>query len=96
MHKPSPDNASASGIVTGLTIGLSGCAFGAAAAHCLRIQGSAAKSEVAPSDTMEAVVIDQHGGPEQLVLRRVPRPNPATDEILIQQEICGVNFIDTH
>jgi NADPH2:quinone reductase len=45
---------------------------------------------------MEAIQIQQNGGPEVLELRSVPDPIPGPGQVLIQVEACGVNFIDVY
>jgi NADPH:quinone reductase-like Zn-dependent oxidoreductase len=44
--------------------------------------------------TMKAVRIHSFGGPEVLRLEEVPRPEPKTDELLIQVHAAGVNPVD--
>ena len=45
---------------------------------------------------MRAIQITQTGGPEVLVLRELPTPEPGPGQVLIQIEACGVNFIDVY
>jgi NADPH:quinone reductase len=45
---------------------------------------------------MKAIQITQTGGPEVLVLRDLPIPEPGTGEALVKIEACGVNFIDVY
>jgi NADPH:quinone reductase-like Zn-dependent oxidoreductase len=40
---------------------------------------------------MQAIVIRQSGGPEQLVLAERPDPQPATDQVLIEVKAFGIN-----
>ena len=40
---------------------------------------------------MQAIVINQFGGPEQLVLRDIPTPAPAEGEVLIKVKAFGIN-----
>lgn len=40
---------------------------------------------------MQAIVINQFGGPEQLVLKDIPTPLPAQGEVLIQVKALGIN-----
>ncbi len=45
--------------------------------------------------TMRAVVIHRHGGPEVLRLETSwPRPVPGPGEILVKVEACGLNYLD--
>lgn len=43
---------------------------------------------------MKAIVIDEFGGPEKMVLREVARPLPADDEVVIRIAYAGVNPVD--
>lgn len=43
---------------------------------------------------MRAVHFYAYGGPEQLVLEQVPRPEPQADEVLVRVYAAGVNPID--
>lgn len=43
---------------------------------------------------MRAVVCEELGGPEKLVMRERPDPEPGPGEVLIDVEACGVNFPD--
>ncbi len=43
---------------------------------------------------MRAVRVHEYGGPEQLTLEEVPRPDPAADELLVAVRAAGVNPID--
>jgi len=45
---------------------------------------------------MKAVVADPTGGPENLKLIDLPRPQPGPGEVLIKIEAAGVNFIDVY
>lgn len=45
---------------------------------------------------MNAIVVDQNGGPEVLQWRSVPDPRPGEGEILVKIEAAGVNFIDVY
>lgn len=50
----------------------------------------------APS-TMKAVVVEQTGGPEVLQFRTAhPVPTPQAGQLLVRNNISGVNFIDTY
>jgi NADPH:quinone reductase-like Zn-dependent oxidoreductase len=44
--------------------------------------------------TMRAVVVRAWGGPEQLELAEVPRPDPAPTEVLVRVHAAGVNPAD--
>lgn len=43
---------------------------------------------------MRAIVSEQVGGPDTLVLRELPAPRPGKGEILIRVHACGVNYPD--
>src|SRR5258708_30391959 len=43
---------------------------------------------------MRAVHFYSYGGPEQLVLEKVPRPEPQVGEVLVRVYAAGVNPID--
>jgi NADPH:quinone reductase-like Zn-dependent oxidoreductase len=43
---------------------------------------------------MQAVVVERHGGPEELRLREVPEPEVPTDSVLVEVRACAVNFLD--
>lgn len=45
---------------------------------------------------MRKVIIDKFGGPEVLSIREVEQPQPGPDEVAIQHEAIGLNFIDTY
>lgn len=45
---------------------------------------------------MRAVVVDQPGGPEVLVLKDVPAPEPGPGRLLVDVAAAGLNFIDTY
>jgi NADPH:quinone reductase-like Zn-dependent oxidoreductase len=47
-----------------------------------------------PDHTMRAVHFYAYGGPEQLVLEHVPRPEPQAGEVLVRVYAAGVNPID--
>jgi NADPH:quinone reductase-like Zn-dependent oxidoreductase len=47
-----------------------------------------------PEQTMRAVRFHQYGGPEQLILERIPCPQPQAGEALIRVYAAGVNPID--
>jgi NADPH2:quinone reductase len=43
---------------------------------------------------MKAIVVDQPGGVETLVVREVPEPEAGPDEVLIETAYCGCNWAD--
>jgi NADPH:quinone reductase-like Zn-dependent oxidoreductase len=45
---------------------------------------------------MKAIVIKEHGGPEKLVVREVPDPQPKARHVLIEVKAFGVNHAETH
>lgn len=45
--------------------------------------------------TMKALVCEQYGPPESLVLRDIPIPEPGPGELLIRAQFCGLNFPDS-
>jgi NADPH2:quinone reductase len=45
---------------------------------------------------MKAIRIDQNGGPEVMRLVDVEPPKPGPGEVLVRNEVIGVNFIDTY
>lgn len=52
------------------------------------------RTDGAVPDTMRAAVIDVFGGPERLVIRDVPVPAPAANEVLIRIDTAGVGVWD--
>ena len=58
--------------------------------------GLKSSSRELPKDatTMKAIVVSQPGGPEQLRLEDVPRPEPQPDQILIRVLAAAVNPVD--
>ena len=46
------------------------------------------------SHSMGAMVFRAHGGPDVLEWAKVPRPEPARDEVLVKVAACGVNHLD--
>lgn len=44
----------------------------------------------------EAIVIRNYGGPEAMVLERVPLPDPGPGQLLIRQSAASVNFHDVY
>jgi len=47
-----------------------------------------------PDNTMRTVHFYAYGGPEQLVMEHVPRPEPQAGEVLVRVYAAGVNPID--
>ncbi len=45
---------------------------------------------------MHAIVVTEHGGPEVLVWRTRPDPQPGPGQVLVATRAAGVNFIDTY
>ena len=45
---------------------------------------------------MKAIVIKEHGGPEKLVLRELPDPEPRAGHVVIKVKAFGVNHAETH
>jgi len=45
---------------------------------------------------MQAIVINKFGGPEQLVLRDIPKPQPQAGEVLIKVKAFGINRAETY
>lgn len=45
---------------------------------------------------MEAIRVEQHGGPEVLTLSQSAAPEPGPGEVLVQLAAAGVNFVDTY
>jgi NADPH:quinone reductase len=45
-------------------------------------------------DAVKAIVIEAHGGPEQLKLRDVHVPAPGPGQALVEVAAIGVNFMD--
>ena len=45
---------------------------------------------------MRAVVVEQTGGPEALIVKEVDPPAPGSGEVLVDVTASGVNFIDTY
>src|SRR3546814_19645285 len=44
----------------------------------------------------EAIVVNRHGGPEQLHLAPIQAPRPGPGEVRLRQTAIGVNFIDVY
>jgi NADPH:quinone reductase-like Zn-dependent oxidoreductase len=47
------------------------------------------------TETMQAVQVHRYGGPEELKLERIPRPEPKTGELLVRVYAAGVLPIET-
>ncbi|MFC0406996.1 quinone oxidoreductase family protein [Roseomonas elaeocarpi] len=45
---------------------------------------------------MRAIQIDHYGGPEVIVRREIPVPQPGPGEVLIRLRHSGINFMDVH
>jgi len=45
---------------------------------------------------MNAIVVDEFGGPEVLQMREVPDLTPAHDQVLVKLHVTGVNPVDTY
>jgi NADPH:quinone reductase len=46
--------------------------------------------------TVEAIRVQEHGGPEVLALAQTDAPRPGPGEVLVQLAAVGVNFVDTY
>lgn len=44
----------------------------------------------------KVILIEAHGGPEQMVMREVEVTDPSPNEVQIEQKAIGLNFIDTY
>lgn len=47
-------------------------------------------------ETMQAVRLHATGGPDALVVERIPVPQPGAGEVLVRVEAAGLNFIDVY
>jgi len=45
---------------------------------------------------VKAVVVEQYGGPESMVIRDVPKPEPGPTDVIVKVVASGVNFIDVY
>lgn len=48
------------------------------------------------TDLMRAIQVSEHGGPEVLEFVEVPDPQIGPDQLLVDTEAIGINFIDTY
>src|SRR6266568_249603 len=46
------------------------------------------------TQTIQAILVHNYGGPEQLKLEQVPRPEPQAGEVLVRVHAAGVNQAD--
>ncbi|KAJ0293749.1 hypothetical protein COL922a_014187, partial [Colletotrichum nupharicola] len=47
--------------------------------------------------TQKAIVVEKTGGPEVLEVRSdYPVPTPKEGQLLVKNQICGINYIDTY
>ena len=44
----------------------------------------------------KVILIEEHGGPEKMLLREIDVPAPAANEVQIEQKAVGLNLIDTY
>src|SRR5580765_5702922 len=47
-------------------------------------------------ESMRAVVVTSHGGPEVLELTETGRPTPAAGQVLVEVRVAGVNYMDVY
>jgi NADPH:quinone reductase len=45
---------------------------------------------------MRAIVIQQYGGPEQLLIQEIPNPEPAPGHVVIEVKAFGINHAETY
>ncbi|PYH86077.1 alcohol dehydrogenase zinc-binding domain protein [Aspergillus uvarum CBS 121591] len=45
---------------------------------------------------MKAIFIEQFGGPDSLVIKEIPRPEPQTGEVVIKVKAFGINHAEMH
>jgi len=73
------------------------CQFYDAAPYIRRIfVATKSTYAMAPTETMNAIVISRPGGPEVLERRTLPRPRPALGEVLIRIHATGLNRSDIY
>jgi NADPH2:quinone reductase len=51
---------------------------------------------MASGEIVQAIVISKMGGPDELVMSQIPDPSPGSDDLLVEVEAAGVNFIDVY
>ncbi|GAA3592843.1 quinone oxidoreductase [Klugiella xanthotipulae] len=49
-----------------------------------------------PPDSIQAIVLTEHGGPDVLHSARVPLPSPGPGQVRVRTGAVGVNFIETY
>jgi NADPH:quinone reductase-like Zn-dependent oxidoreductase len=45
-------------------------------------------------ETMQAMIVEAHGGPEVIKPVRLPRPEPAFDQVVVAVKACALNHLD--
>src|SRR5215469_7521963 len=45
---------------------------------------------------MRAIIIEQFGGPEKLVIQTLPDPEPAPGNVVVEVKAFGINHAETH
>src|SRR5215472_15197315 len=45
---------------------------------------------------MRAIIIEQFGGPEKLVIQNLPEPEPKPGHVVIEVKAFGINHAETH
>jgi NADPH:quinone reductase-like Zn-dependent oxidoreductase len=45
---------------------------------------------------MRAIIIEQYGGPEKLVIQNIPDPEPKPGQVVIEVKAFGINHAETH
>jgi NADPH:quinone reductase len=45
---------------------------------------------------MQAIVFEEFGGPEKLVIRELPDPQPGPGQVLIEVKAFGINHAESH